>query len=123
MGDDLKFIDFHQLQIENKKHVKDIDERNKKLLALKLNSGKTVQTLNGLKKKLQDAMRIQDMNTSEMKIKMQNQIKTKKSIEKTKREIQFVDFNNKKQIAMQSQIENMPDPVKFVEQKIQASKL
>lgn len=42
MGDDLKFIDFHQLQIENKKHVKDIDERNKKLLALKLNSGKTV---------------------------------------------------------------------------------
>lgn len=52
MGDELKFIDFHQLQIENKKHVKDIDERNKKLLALKLNSGKTVQTLNGLKKKL-----------------------------------------------------------------------
>ena len=42
MGDDLKFIDFHQLQIENKKHVKDIDERNKKLLSLKLNSGKTV---------------------------------------------------------------------------------
>lgn len=52
MGDDLKFIDFHQLQIENKKHVKDIDERNKKLLSLKLNSGKTVQTLNSLKKKL-----------------------------------------------------------------------
>jgi hypothetical protein len=42
MGDDLKFIDFHQLQIENKKHVKDIDERNKKLLSMKLNSGKTV---------------------------------------------------------------------------------
>ena len=47
-------------------------------------------------------MRIQDMNTSEMKIKMQNQIKTKKSIEKTKREIQFVDYNNKKQLALQS---------------------
>jgi hypothetical protein len=29
MGDDLKFIDFHQLQIENKKFVKDIDEKNK----------------------------------------------------------------------------------------------
>ena len=42
MGDDLKFIDFHQLQIENKKHVKEIDEKNKKLLALKLNAGKTV---------------------------------------------------------------------------------
>lgn len=73
MGDDLKFIDFHQLQIENKKHVKDIDERNKKLLALKLNSGKTVQTLNSLKKKLQDATRDQDMISSEMKIKQEKQ--------------------------------------------------
>ena len=35
MGDDLKFIDFYQLQIENKKYVKEIDEKNKKLLALK----------------------------------------------------------------------------------------
>ena len=35
MGDDLKFIDFHQLQIENKKHVKDIEERNNKLMSLK----------------------------------------------------------------------------------------
>lgn len=40
--------------------MKDIDERNKKLLSLKLNSGKTVQTLNSLKKKLQDAMRMQE---------------------------------------------------------------
>jgi hypothetical protein len=32
MGDDLKFIDFHQLQIENKKHVKEIEDRNKTLL-------------------------------------------------------------------------------------------
>ncbi len=46
MGDDLKFIDFHQLQIENKKHVKDIDERNKKLVGLKQTKGKTDQTLN-----------------------------------------------------------------------------
>lgn len=52
MGDDLKFIDFHQLQIENKKHVKDIDERNQKLLALKLTTGKTVQKLNQLKQRL-----------------------------------------------------------------------
>lgn len=123
MGDDLKFIDFHQLQIENKKHVKDIDERNKKLLALKLNSGKTVQTLNGLKKKLQDAMREQDMISSEMKIKMQNQIKTKKSIVKTKGEISKVDNNNRKQMALQSHIDDMPNPLKFVEQKIQAQKL
>ena len=91
MGDDLKFIDFHQLQIENRKHVKDIDERNKKLLALKLNSGKTVQTLNSLKKKLQDAIREQDMISSEMKIKIQKQEKTKKAIKKTKEDIKKAD--------------------------------
>ena len=96
MGDDLKFIDFHQLQIENKKHVKDIDERNKRLLALKLNAGKTVQTLNGLKKKLQDAIREQDMISSEMKIKSANQKKTIESIKKTKDEISVAHYNNKK---------------------------
>ena len=53
MGDDLKFIDFHQLQIENKKHVKDIDERNKKLVALKQTKGKTDQTLSKLRKTLE----------------------------------------------------------------------
>ena len=84
MGDELKFIDFHQLQIENKKHVKDIDERNKKLLALKLNSGKTVQTLNGLKKKLQDALKEQSRIESEMEIKIQKQKKTVSDITKTR---------------------------------------
>ena len=69
MGDDLKFIDFHQLQIENKKHVKDIDERNKKLLSLKLNSGKTVQTLNTLKKKLKDQEREQESIAKDMLMK------------------------------------------------------
>lgn len=39
MGDDLKFIDFHQLQIENKKYVKDIDQKNKDLLELKITTG------------------------------------------------------------------------------------
>jgi len=39
MGDDLKFIDFHQLQIENKVYVKEIDEKNKKLLMLKIATG------------------------------------------------------------------------------------
>lgn len=35
-SDDLKFIDFHQLQIENKKHQRDLDEKNTRLVALKL---------------------------------------------------------------------------------------
>ena len=38
-GDELKFIDFHQLQIENKKYLKDLEDKNTKLLELKLQVG------------------------------------------------------------------------------------
>ena len=96
MGDDLKFIDFHQLQIENKKHVKDIDERNKKLLSLKLNSGKTVQTLNQYKKKLQDALKMQDMITRDMQMKKVKYERTKEDIAKARSEISKAKYNNKK---------------------------
>ena len=121
MGDDLKFIDFHQLQIENKKHVKDIDERNKKLLSLKLNSGKTVQTLNSLKKKLQDAIKLQEMITRDMQMKKIKYEKTKEDITKARDEIAKAKYNNKKQEQLQLQIQNMPDPLKFVEQKNSAN--
>ena len=52
MGDVLHYIDFHQLQIENKQYQTQIEERNEELLRLKMTTGKTVQTLNMLKQKL-----------------------------------------------------------------------
>jgi hypothetical protein len=55
MGEELKFIDFHQLQIENKKHVKDIDDRNNKLLILKVSSANSVGHLQELKDQLAEA--------------------------------------------------------------------
>eukprot|EP01022_Parablepharisma_sp_SALTPOND_P028238 TRINITY_DN6_c0_g3_i1.p11 TRINITY_DN6_c0_g3~~TRINITY_DN6_c0_g3_i1.p11 ORF type:complete len:300 (+),score=85.31 TRINITY_DN6_c0_g3_i1:259-1158(+) len=51
-GDGLKFIDFHQLEIENQKHMKEIDEENKTLLRLKNESGK----INGLLKDIKDKL-------------------------------------------------------------------
>lgn len=123
MGDDLKFIDFHQLQIENKKHVKDIDERNKKLLSLKLNSGKTVQTLNSLKKKLQDAIRMQDSISRDMEMKKHKYERTGDDIKKARKEIKKAKFLKKQQQALQLQITNMPDPLKFVDQKNTAAEL
>lgn len=54
MGDVLHYIDFHQLQIENKQYITKVGERNEELLKLKQASGITVQLLNQLKKKLQD---------------------------------------------------------------------
>lgn len=117
MGDDLKFIDFHQLQIENKKHVKDIDERNKKLLALKLNSGKTVQTLNSLKKKLQDAIRLQEMIAKDMQVKKQKFERNKEDITRAKKEIEKIIMNNRTQAGMQQEMADMPDPLMYVKQK------
>lgn len=37
---ELKFIDFYQLQIENKKYMKEVDEKNKMLLKLKMTIGR-----------------------------------------------------------------------------------
>ncbi|EQC35768.1 hypothetical protein SDRG_06527 [Saprolegnia diclina VS20] len=54
MGDALHYIDFHQLQIENKQYVAKIEERNDELLKLKQTTGNTVQLLNTLKQKLND---------------------------------------------------------------------
>ena len=117
MGDDLKFIDFHQLQIENKKHVKDIDERNKKLLALKLNSGKTVQTLNNLKKKLKNSEKEQESVSKDMIMKRSKYDRTKEDIKKAREEIDAAKDLMKRQKNLQLMIKDMPDPLKFVDQK------
>ncbi len=83
MGDDLKFIDFHQLQIENKKFVKDIDEKNKQLVQLKLQSGTTIQTLNKLKKELlEEQIKLQDYD-KEGKVKTESLIKQQANIVKS----------------------------------------
>ncbi len=80
--------------------MKDIDERNKKLLSLKLNSGKTVQTLNSLKKKLADAIRNQEMTVKDMHMKVIKQERTKEDIGRANAEIQKAKLNNKQQEAL-----------------------
>ena len=52
MGEVLHVIDFDQLKIENQQYLEKIEERNNELLRLKLTTGRTVQDLNTLKKKL-----------------------------------------------------------------------
>mmetsp|Transcript_41271 Transcript_41271/g.36616 ORF Transcript_41271/g.36616 Transcript_41271/m.36616 type:complete len:81 (+) Transcript_41271:611-853(+) len=80
MGDDLKFIDFHQLQIENKKYVKEIDEKNEKLLDLKIATGRIVTKLTNEKKRLNNEV-------EQGKEKMNENEEKKKNIEKVKKEI------------------------------------
>lgn len=76
MGDDLKFIDFHQLQIENKKYVKEIEDKNDKLLKLKQETGTIVGRWNDKKKKL--------MLQLEQKVALQKEIKQKEEQQENK---------------------------------------
>lgn len=123
MGDDLKFIDFHQLQIENKKHVKDIDERNRKMMSLKLNSTNTQHSLTNLKKKLTAAEYRQREIDSTMDIKTKMLAKKKQDVDATKEAIALVEKSNRTENARLNEIKNMPNPLKFVNQKNDEMKL
>jgi hypothetical protein len=65
-NNELQFIDFHQLQIENKKYVKEVDEKNKLLLKLKMTIGKITQDKNNFKKKLNDELKELEDNKKEI---------------------------------------------------------
>lgn len=84
IGDVLHYIDFHQLQIENKQYVAKIEERNEELLTVKLSTGKTIRALNELKRELQEHCSNYDWICSE--------ISSKRSLlEKLERELSKVD--------------------------------
>ena len=111
MGEDLKFIDFHQLQIENKKHVKDIDDRNKKLLKLKLDSGKIVQKLNVLKKNLTEATKEQEELERKLSDYNSNLLKKKDDIKKTGIKIKKSNKDYKVDKATAAQNQSKPKPM------------
>jgi len=80
LGDDLKFIDFHQLQIENKKYLKEIEDKNGKLLKMKVSTGKIVKTWNVLKKSLNDQMDLKkELLTQIRDLKKQKSLKADES--------------------------------------------
>uniref|UniRef100_A0A7S1TXK9 Cilia- and flagella-associated protein 263 n=1 Tax=Phaeomonas parva TaxID=124430 RepID=A0A7S1TXK9_9STRA len=67
MGDVLHYIDFHQLQIENKQYLQRIEERNAELLRLKMTTGRTFQSLNSNKKRLADVMDERERTSRELR--------------------------------------------------------
>ena len=74
-NNELQFIDFHQLQIENKKYVKEVDEKNKLLLKLKMTIGKITQDKNNYKNRLTNEL--QRSMDSRREIKRNRQDKEK----------------------------------------------
>lgn len=107
MGDELKFIDFHQLQIENKKYVKEIEEKNEKLLEYKIDSGK-------IGAQLLDAKRLLNNDVSSIS-KFQNDIENKQltitELEKSKLDIEKKNLKlTDKKRKLTTQAEQMKSP-------------
>ena len=74
-NNELQFIDFHQLQIENKKYVKEVDEKNKLLLKLKMTIGKATQDKNNYKNKLSNELQRSMDNRREIRRNIQDKEK------------------------------------------------
>ncbi|MCQ2820735.1 MAG: coiled-coil domain-containing protein [archaeon] len=85
-NNELKFIDFHQLQIENKKYVKEVDEKNKQLLKLKMTIGKIAQDKTLFKTKLAEQMNELESKKQEIRKKRADEAHFQELVEKQKKE-------------------------------------
>jgi DNA repair exonuclease SbcCD ATPase subunit len=116
MGEELKFIDFHQLQIENKKHVKDIDDRNNKLLILKVSSANSVGHLQELKDQLAEAEKAAQQIEKKLNDTAAQRIKQQSDIEKTEYKVSELKSNIKRQEAIIVKFkDDTTDPIEFVD--------
>lgn len=117
MGDDLKFIDFHQMQIANKKHVKEIEERNRKLIKLKLSSGSTTQQLTKLKKNLSEAEHRAAQFKKDKAAKLASLEKKTTDIQKTNEAIKKIGEKQRELKSLVQHQKDMPEPLTFVQQR------
>lgn len=117
MNDDLKFIDFHQLQIENKKHVKDIDERNRKLVKLKKIKGNTDSELDNLKGRLAESEKMRDKYKRNIEAQEKSMEETKVQIQETKKQVEDLEIEEQKLEAKKQRTKDMPEVKHYVEEK------
>ena len=119
IGDVLHYIDFHQLQIENKQYVAKIDERNEELLTVKLSTTKTITALNECKRRLNE--KLEESSWLEKEVSAKQFILNKLELESTKVEKESRLEINKKSRLRQAleEISEMPDVEDYIEQKRQ----
>ena len=76
--------------------MKDIDDRNKKLLVLKVNSANTVTCLQDLKTQLAIAEKIQRENEKDFFLKENQKMKQNQDIQTTQKAVQHMKENIKR---------------------------
>jgi len=117
VGDALHYIDFHQLQIENKQYVAKIEERNEELLTVKVATGKTVQSLNEFKRKLNEKLDEADWLKKEIEDKKLNLGRLEKELGRVKTEVKS---ESRQKDTLRQQIEEaaeMPSIENYISQK------
>ena len=117
VGDVLHYIDYHQLQIENKQYVAKIEERNEKILSIKLSTSKTIQALNEYKRRLNKEMEDAEALRNDI-ISKENQL-NKLQIE-NKKVLKEIQHEKKQTEKLRLQIEEaseMPDVSDYIIQK------
>jgi hypothetical protein len=119
VGDVLHYIDFHQLQIENKQFVAKIEERNDELLFVKLSTGKTIKCLNELKSNLNEL-------TSELNDNNDMVVERREGLDDLKKEkldvMKEIRTEKKSQNRLRQSIEDaaaMPNIEEYIDQKKQ----
>eukprot|EP01039_Chlorochromonas_danica_P003966 gene3966-4340_t len=123
VGDALHYIDFHQLQIENKQYVAKIEERNDELLSVKHASSKTTQALNEYKQRL--AVQLEDATwlTNELQTKENLLIKLENEEKKVSKEIAIEKHLKNKLRSNVEESSEMPNIEDYINQKRQLQSL
>jgi hypothetical protein len=116
-GDNLQYIDFHQLKIENQQFVHRIEEANQELLVLKRRSGSTVKILNNMKKRLSGLTAEAKFLEDEIKERKAMLAKTEHDIVKVVEEKEAARKERKRLQAQSRQTPEMPQVVDYVTQK------
>eukprot|EP01138_Halocafeteria_seosinensis_P000498 gb/GECG01000512.1/.p1 GENE.gb/GECG01000512.1/~~gb/GECG01000512.1/.p1 ORF type:complete len:381 (+),score=63.34 gb/GECG01000512.1/:1-1143(+) len=117
MGDVLHYIDFHQLQIENKQYLQKIEEKNQQLLQLKMSTGQTVQTLNALKHRLNTLLQECSWRKQEISTRSELLQRLKQENEQVANEIKKGESQVHSLSGQLSATENLPRTMDYVEQK------
>merc|ERR1719276_137355 len=122
-GDDLQYIDFHQLQIENQQFVIRIEEANTELLDLKRRSGRTVKILNNMKRRLQQLTSETKFLEDEKRERMAMLSKTEHDNQKVIGEKESARRDNKRLRAQSRVSPEMPQVSDYVNQKAEQNEI
>lgn len=118
MGDVLHYIDFHQLQIENKQYQSRIEERNDDLMRLKMSTGKTISTLNFVKHELRSSVKEFDSLNNQIAGRLVQLKSVQCDCNKIAVCVQGEDQLTDRLRCQLTEVKSKPTTLDFVEQKV-----